>query len=104
MTGSTHKWYAPVLLFIWSSGWIYFGVRLLAKGEEWFAWSRGAKSILLRPDTHPYCFWGCVAAAFVLGFLGVWAAIAELRRYMRQQRPATSSMMQELQKRLISKK
>jgi hypothetical protein len=104
MKSSTHKWYAPVFLFAWALGWIYFCVHLLAGGEEWFAWHRGAQSILLRPDTHPYYFWGCVAASFVLAFIGVWAGIAELRRYMRQQRPASPSTMQELQKRLISKK
>src|SRR3954462_8758563 len=75
MTNSKHKWYTPVFLFAWASGWTYSGIHLLAGGEEWFAWYGGAPRILLRPDTHPHLFWGCVSVAFVFALVGAWTGI-----------------------------
>ena len=104
MINAKHKWYTPVFLFAWASGWIYFGIQLLSGEDVWFAWYRGAPRTLLRRDTHPYLFWECVGIAFVFAVVGLWASVVHLRKYLRERRDYSATTMQDLQRHMISKR
>ena len=82
MRNPRHKWYTPVFLLAWAGAWIYFSVHLLSGGEVSFRWYSGATRILVRSDVHPYYFWACVCASFLLALIGMWGGIVELRKYL----------------------
>jgi hypothetical protein len=102
MTNSKYGWFKPIPFFAWGSGWLYAAIHLLAGGELWFSWTRGATRILVRRDT-PYYFWGCVSLFFLLALVAIWAGIVELRKYLRQRRTQSATMMQDLQRHMISR-
>jgi hypothetical protein len=93
------RWFTPILLFAWASFWLYAAIHLLAGGELWFRWYRGATRILVQRDTHPYHFWGCAILFVLFVALGVWHGIVELRRrrYIQHRRSSRATMMQDLQ-------
>jgi len=97
------RWFTPIFLFAWASGWLYAAISLLAGEQMWFAWYRGATRVLVQRDTHPYHFWGCVILFFLLALVGAWAGIVELRRFILQRRSNRAMMMQDLQAHMISR-
>src|SRR5262245_12788792 len=89
MTKSKHHWYTPILLFAIAAFLFFWGTRVVIDGEFWFGNGVGildGTHTLVRPDTHPLKFWGCVTSSFGFGLFVVWQAIRELLGYLRQRK------------------
>jgi hypothetical protein len=78
-----HNCYGPLFCFAWSVFAFAWSIGVTVSGE--FRWGRRSGSII-RPDTHPYFFWGIVAFWFVMGVVVGCVGIKELRAYLRRRR------------------
>ena len=83
MKKNHHNWYLPLFCFVWAAFVFAWSIGATVVGE--FRWGRRSGT-LIRPDTHPYFFWGVVAFEFIMGVVVGYVGVKELRASLRRRR------------------
>jgi hypothetical protein len=79
-----YRWYVPVVIFMWAAGCIAGAIQTLMAGEFLSRLTDQSPQVLIRPDTHPFIYWGCISGIFLVGIGSAVIGIFSLRMFLRQ--------------------